>query len=239
MDKLHLDQHISQKFNDDLEELKTQLLEMGGLVEQQVIDALKAVETADSSIADRVLANEPEVDRREVELDENCTMVLARRQPAASDLRMVLAVAKVTRDLERMGDEAQKIAKMAIALNEDGSSPRGYSELRHIGTGVQKMVNATLDAFARFDVETALQVAQDDKNIDREYKSAMRELVTYMMEDPRSISRVMNIMWALRSLERIGDHSRNIAEHIIYLVKGLDVRHISVKEMERQLHKQS
>lgn len=238
MDKLHLDQHISQKFNDDLEELKTQLLEMGGLVEQQVIDALKAVETADSSLAERVLANEPEVDRREVELDENCTMVLARRQPAASDLRMVLAVAKVTRDLERMGDEAQKIAKMAIALNEDGSSPRGYSEVRHIGTGVQKMVNATLDAFARFDVETALQVAQDDKNIDREYKSAMRELVTYMMEDPRSIGRVMNIMWALRALERIGDHSRNIAEHIIYLVKGLDVRHISVKEMERQLHKQ-
>lgn len=236
MDKLHLDQHISKKFNDDLEELKTQLLEMGGLVEQQIIDAVKAIETADSSLAERVLKNEPEVDKREMELDENCTMVLARRQPAASDLRMVLAVAKTNRDLERMGDEAHKVAKMAIALNEDNDASRGYSELRHIGTGVQKMVASTLDAFARFDVEMALQVAQEDKNIDREYKTAMRELITYMIEDPRSITRVMNILWALRSLERIGDHSRNIAEHIIYLVKGLDVRHISVSEMERQLH---
>ncbi len=235
MDNLHLDQHISQQFNADLEELKTQLLEMGGVVEHQIIDAVKAIENADGSLAEKVLITEDEVDKREIQLDEQATMVLARRQPAASDLRMVLAVTKVTRDLERMGDEAQKIAKMAIALNEDGEAPRGYVELRHLGTSVQKMVNATLDAFARFDVATALQVAYDDRNVDREYKTAMRELVTYMMEDPRSISRVMNIMWALRSLERIGDHARNIAEHIIYLVKGLDVRHSSVKEIERQI----
>ncbi|TQV82605.1 phosphate signaling complex protein PhoU [Exilibacterium tricleocarpae] len=235
MDNLHLDQHISQQFNTDLEELKTQLLEMGGVVEQQIIDAVKAIENADGSLAEKVLITEDEIDKREVQLDEQATMVLARRQPAASDLRMVMAVIKVTRDLERMGDEAQKIAKMAIALNEDGEAPRGYVELRHLGTSVQKMVNATLDAFARFDVNTAVQVAHDDRNVDREYKTAMRELVTYMMEDPRSISRVMNIMWALRSLERIGDHARNIAEHIIYLVKGLDVRHTPVKEIERQI----
>lgn len=235
MDNLNLDQHISGQFNADLEELKTQLLEMGGVVQQQIIDAVDAIEQADSELAEKVIVTEDEVDNREVSLDENCTTVLARRQPAASDLRMVLAVSKATRDLERMGDEAQKIAKMAIALNEEGQAPHGYVELRHIGDIVEKMVNSTLDAFARFDVDTAVKVARDDKAVDREYKSAMRELVTYMMEDPRSIGRVMNIIWALRSLERIGDHARNIAEHIVYLVKGLDVRHTSVKEMERQV----
>jgi len=235
MDKLHLDQHISGQFNADLEDLRTQLLEMGGVVQQQIIDAVAAIENADGDLAEKVIVVEDDVDQREVTIDEACTQVLARRQPAASDLRMVLAVSKATRDLERMGDEAQKIAKMAIALNEEGQSPHGYMELRHIGDSVEKMVNNTLNAFARFDVDAALKVAKDDKAVDREYKSAMRELITYMMEDPRSIGRVMNIIWALRSLERIGDHARNIAEHVIYLVKGLDVRHVSVKEMERQI----
>jgi len=182
-----------------------------------------------------VLVNENEVDRREVKLDEDCTVVLARRQPAASDLRLVLAVAKANRDLERMGDEANKVAKMALALSEGGDNTKGYSEVRHIGQIVVKMINLALDAFARYDVLTALEVAQKDKEVDREYESAVRELMTYMMEDPRSISRVMNVMWALRALERIGDHAKNIAEHIIYLVRGLDVRHISVQELERQL----
>lgn len=235
MDKLHLDQHISRQFNADLEDLRTQLLEMGGVVQQQIIDAVAAIENADGELAEKVIVVEDDVDQREVTIDEACTQVLARRQPAASDLRMVLAVSKATRDLERMGDEAQKIAKMAIALNEEGQSPHGYMELRHIGDSVEKMVNNTLNAFARFDVDAAVKVAKDDKAVDREYKSAMRELITYMMEDPRSIGRVMNIIWALRSLERIGDHARNIAEHVIYLVKGLDVRHVSVKEMERQI----
>jgi phosphate transport system protein len=236
MDTLNLGQHISQQFNDDLEELKTQLLEMGGLVEQQIIDALTAITAADSDLAEKVLITEKQVDQREMTLDENCTMVLARRQPAATDLRMVLAVAKINRDLERMGDEAHKVAKMAIHLNEDGGeAPRGYVELRHIGTQVHQMVIMALDAFARFDVDLAVKVAQEDKRVDQEYKSAMRELATYMMEDPRSITRVLNIIWALRALERIGDHASNIAEHVIYLVKGLDVRHISVSEMERQV----
>lgn len=236
MDNLNLDQHISRQFNADLEELKTQLLEMGGLVEQQTIDAVTAITSADSDLAEKVLVVEDEVDNREVTLDENCTMVLARRQPAASDLRMVLAVAKINRDLERMGDEAQKVAKMAIHLNEHGEAPRGYVELRHIGTLVHQMVIMALDSFARFDVDLAVKVAHEDKKVDQEYKSAMRELATYMMEDPRSISRVLNIIWSLRALERIGDHAANIAEHVIYLVKGLDVRHISVKEMERQVN---
>ncbi len=235
MDKLTFDQHISQQFNADLEELKTQVLEMGGLVEQQTINAVTAITSADSDLAEKVLITEEEVDEREVRLDESCTMVLARRQPAASDLRMVLAVAKITRDLERMGDEAHKVAKMAIKLNEDGEAPRGYVELRHIGSIVHQMVITTLDAFARFDVELAIKVAQEDKKVDQEYKTAMRELATYMMEDPRSITRVLNIIWSLRALERIGDHAANIAEHVIFLVKGLDVRHTDVKEMKRQL----
>lgn len=235
MDKLQLDQHISQQYNADLEQLRTQLLEMGGVVEDQVADAVNAIENADSGLAEKVLKTEDEVDRREVELDEACTLILARRQPAASDLRLVLMVAKATRDLERMGDEANKIAKMAIALNDEGESPRGYVELRHLASNVLKLVNTSLDAFARFDVYAAMKVVREDKDIDREYKSSMRELITYMMEDPRSISRVMNVMWALRALERIGDHARNIAEHVIYLVHGMDVRHISPAEIEKQL----
>jgi phosphate transport system protein len=236
MDKLHLDQHISKQFNADLEELKTQLLEMGGIVEQQILDAVKAIETADGDLAEKVIVVEDQVDDFEISLDESCTLVLARRQPAATDLRMVLTVSKITRDLERMGDEAQKVAKMAISLNEEGGSPRGYIELRHIASLVTVMVSHALDAFARYDAIAALEVAKEDKQIDIEYKTATRELATYMMEDPRSIGRVMNVMWALRSLERIGDHARNIAEHTIYLVRGLDVRHSTVSEIEEKLN---
>ncbi|MDO6837940.1 phosphate signaling complex protein PhoU [Paraglaciecola chathamensis] len=232
-----MERHISQRFDSDLEALKSQVLEMGGIVEQQIIDSVKAIESVNRPLAEHVLEVEDDIDRREVLLDENCTMILACRQPAASDLRMVLSVTKMTRDLERMGDEAQKIAQMAIALSDDGAAPGGYEEIRHMGALVQKMVNSVLDAFARFDADKALDVARADTQVDREYKSAMREIVTYMMEDPRSIGRVMNILWALRSIERIGDHARNIAEHIIYLVKGYDVRHTSVHEIEKRLNK--
>ena len=238
MDTLQLDQHISQQYNADLEKLRTELLEMGGLVEDQLADATRAIETADGALAEKVLETEKEVDRREIQLDKECTDILARRQPAASDLRLVLMVTKATRDLERMGDEAAKIAKMALALNDQGESPRGYVELRHLASQVGKLVNVALDAFARFDVYAAIKVVRDDKDIDIEYKSSLRELITYMMEDPRAIKRVMNIMWALRALERIGDHARNIAEHVIYLVHGMDVRHISPSEIEKQIESQ-
>jgi phosphate transport system protein len=138
-------------------------------------------------------------------------------------------------DLERIGDESTKIAKRAILLTEEGESPRGYVEIRHIGDQVRRMVQEALDAFARFDADLALSVAQYDKTVDREYKTALRELVTYMMEDPRSISRVLNVIWALRSLERIGDHARNIAELVIYLVRGTDVRHIGLTRMREEV----
>lgn len=235
MDKINLDNHISRQFNSDLEALKKELLEMGGMVEKQVADAIRSIEEVDSNLAQQVVENEDAVDSMEMAIDEQCTLVLAKRQPAASDLRMVLAVAKAVRDLERMGDEAQKVAMMAIALSEENVSTNGYVELRHIGSGVLRMLRLALDAFARYDVEIALAVVKEDQQVDQDYKTALRELITYMMEDPRSISRVMNVMWALRSLERIGDHARNLAEHLIYLVQGKDVRHVSLSEMEKQV----
>ncbi|MBK8287633.1 MAG: phosphate signaling complex protein PhoU [Cellvibrionales bacterium] len=233
MDNLNFDQHISRQFNTDLEALKAHLLQMGGVGEQQLADCVESLESADSDLAQRVLAAEIHSNNFEISIDEECTRILARRQPAASDLRMVLAVAKIVRDLERIGDESSKIAKMAIILSDQGDSPRGYTEIRHISSHVCHMVRNSLTAFARYDAELALSVAREDKEVDMEYGSAMREMITFMMEDPRTISRVLNVLWALRSLERIGDHARNIAEQVIYLVKGKDARHLSLPEMEK------
>lgn len=230
MDKMHFDQHISQQFNEELEQVKTQMLEMGGSVQKQLEDAVLALEKADSELAGRVLEAEVQVDQMELDIDEACTLLIARRQPAASDLRMVMAVNKTVRDLERIGDEATRIAKMAINLCEEGSAPRGYVEIRHIGNSVRHMLNQSLDAFARYNVEVAMATLSQDEEVDLDYKTALRELVTYMMEDPRSISRVMNIMWALRALERVGDHAKNICEHVVYLVKGQDIRHGNLED---------
>ena len=225
-------EHISHQFETELETIKRHVLGMGGLVERQIEDALHAIIEADSSRAEEILAREHEVNSLEVSVDDEATRILVRRQPAASDLRMVLVLTKTGRDLERVGDEAKKIAKLALKLTEDGPSPRGYYELRHIGLAVREMLHDALDSLARLDVQTALDVVRRDKTLDREYRSATRELITYMMEDPRSISRVINIMWALRALERIGDHSRNIAEYVFYLVKGKDLRHEGLKNIE-------
>ncbi|WP_370980560.1 phosphate signaling complex protein PhoU [Agaribacterium sp. ZY112] len=236
MDSLNLNQHISAQFNEDLEHLRTKLLEMGGLVEDQLKDAVKAIETADGALAEKVIETEKEVDQREIALDQESITLLARRQPAASDLRLVMMVTKATRDLERIGDEANKIAKMAIALNSEGAEGgRGYVELRHLAASVIRLVSRVLDAFARYDVDAAMDVVREDSNVDADYKSAVREMITYMMEDPRVISRVMNIMWALRALERIGDHARNVAEQVIYLVHGTDIRHTPLGEIEKAL----
>ncbi|MCP5325944.1 MAG: phosphate signaling complex protein PhoU [Oceanospirillaceae bacterium] len=225
--------HISQQFNEELEQVKNSLLEMGGLVERQVGDAIRALVEADSALAQKVVEKDAAINAMEMVIDEECTRIIARRQPAASDLRLVIAVSKAVNDLERIGDESAKVARMAIKLCEEGESPRGYVEIRHIGDRVRRMTQEALTAFARLDVETALQVAQEDKDVDQEYQSAMRELVTFMMEDPRSISRVLNVIWSLRSLERIGDHARNISEDVIYLVKGKDVRHTSLADIVR------
>lgn len=235
MDKLHIDQHISQQYNAVLDDLKTEFLEMGGIVEQQIIDSVTAITKLDTELAEKVLAVESKVDEREMALDDLCVQIIARRQPTASDLRLVMSISKATRDLERMGDEAKKIAQMALLISENGEILDGFGELKNLGRRVQQVVSDTLTAFARYDVNTALQIAEEDKAIDEEYDIAMRVLITYMMENPRNISRAMNITWALRALERIGDHAENIAEHIIYLVKGLDVRHKSISEVEEEV----
>lgn len=218
-------QHISQQFNEELDNLRNQVLVMGGLVEKQVVNAVAALENNDTRLAETVVTQEQVVDQLEIDIDEDCIMVIARRQPTAFDLRMVMAVIRTIHDLERIGDEANKIAKMALRLSEEGQAPRGYVEIRHITNNVRAMLSSTLDAFARYDAEAAYTAIQADEQIDLDYKSALREMITYMMEDPRSISRVMNITWVLRSLERIGDHAKNICEHIVYLVEGQDIRH--------------
>lgn len=227
--------HISRNFNKDLTSLREHLMEMGGLVEKQVTDAVEALLKADSGLAEAVLRSESGINDLEILIDEECSRILVLRQPAASDLRMIIASSKAVSDLERIGDEAAKIARLAIQLSEEGESPRGYVEVRHIGAHVRKMLHDSLDAFARLDAESAVGVAAEDREVDIEYRSAMRSLVTFMMEDPRSISRVLNVIWALRSLERVGDHARNLCEQVIYLVKGKDVRHISTDEMEKKV----
>ncbi|MCD6060189.1 MAG: transcriptional regulator PhoU [Moraxellaceae bacterium] len=227
--------HISAQFNAELEEVRSHFLAMGGLVEKQVGDAITALLDANSRLAEEVQTNDQQINRMESQIDEELVRILARRQPAASDLRFIIAVGKSLTDLERVGDEAAKVARYALALVEEGESPRGYVEARHIGSQVRAMLHDALDAFARFDADLAFQVMQRDSEIDTEYKTAMRALMTYMMEDPRAISRVLNVMWVLRSLERIGDHARNISEQLIFLVKGADVRHTSYEQVRQRL----
>lgn len=228
-------QHISAQFNAELEAVTKNLLEMGGNVERQVNSAIESLVKMDTGQAEIVIDRDHAVNQMEVDIDEECSRILARRQPAASDLRLVLAVTKVTTDLERIGDEAAKIARQTIRLSESSSSPSDHVEIQHIGNYVLSMLQKALDAFARLDVEVAVEVVKADKTVDKEYRSAMRSLVTFMMEDPRVIGSVLNEMWALKSLERVGDHTSNIAEHVIYLVRGLDVRHIELDELISQV----
>jgi phosphate transport system protein len=228
--------HISQQYNIELETIRTHLSEMGGMAQRQVNDAIQALIDADVERAEQVVRADIKVNTMEMTIDEECVRILARRQPAASDLRLVIAVTKAITDLERVGDEASKIARQAIAMNKDGLAPRGYIEVRHIGNNVSRMLQDALDAFARLDLDLALTVVQTDKQVDMEYSTAMRELVTFMIEDPRSITRVLNIMWSLRALERIGDHARNLAQYVIYLVNGEDVRHSNLEQIQENIN---
>ncbi|MDC1145157.1 phosphate signaling complex protein PhoU [Porticoccaceae bacterium] len=225
MAKMSFENHIMKQFDDELEEIRTRLMEMGGKVEQQLQNAIRAVSEADSKLAEEVIDEEQRVDDMEVDIDEACILIIARRQPAASDLRLVMMVTKAVNDLERIGDEAKKIANHAVILAEQGGASEGYTEVRHLGQSVSSMLANALDAFARFDVDAAMRTLEEDKQIDLDYKTALRELVTYMMEDPRSITRAINILWVVRSLERIGDHAKNLCEQIVFVVKGKDIRH--------------
>ncbi|KZZ59377.1 transcriptional regulator PhoU, partial [Oleiphilus sp. HI0125] len=217
----------------NLSELRNHFLAMGGLVQRQITDSVDALLNSDTSLAESVAATEKSVDEMERMIDEECTQIIARRQPAASDLRLVISTVKMISDLERIGDEAAKIAKMAIKLSDEGKAPRGYIEVRHISQRVTQMVSGSLDAFARLDANMALEIIREDSSVDAEYGSAIRSLMTFMMEDPRSISQVHNVLWVLRALERIGDHAANVAEYVIFMVKGEDVRHMKIAEAEQ------
>lgn len=233
------EKHIFQKFDVELSNLVDKLLEMGGLVEKQLSDAITAFSEMDTELANAVMVNEEQVDDFDMEIDRLCVRLLATRQPTASDLRLILGVGKSVQDLERIGDEADKIAELTLTMAEDtgmGNSI-GRSKIRYVSQYVSEMLRQILDAYGRLDADLSVSIARKDKIVQEEQESAARELITYMMEDPRSISMVLNVMWALRSLERIGDHVENMAEHLIYTVKGIDVRHSTLKEMKKKIRK--
>ncbi len=229
-------QHISHQFDEEMESLRHKVLKMGGLVEQQIGGAIQALQNTDVTAAEKIIRDDHKVNALEVSIDESCTQILARRQPAASDLRMVVAVIKTITDLERIGDEAEKIAKMAVNLAEnDATFNTRYAGINRLGDLVKRMVHEVLDAYARLDVDAAIKVVRDDEETDREYQDLIRMLITYMMEDPRTISEALDVVWAARALERIGDHAKNIGEYVIYLVKGKDIRHLDLEEVEKNI----
>ncbi len=232
MDKPTMSRHISGKFNEELEAVRNQVLSMGGLVEQQLRDSLYAIEKSDHDLAEQILRRDTKINALEVQIDEACVQIIAKRQPAASDLRLIIAIFKTISDLERIGDEAERIAKVALeSFNKD--QQEFLLSLENLGQLVLTMLHGVLDAFARMDLDSAYEVHQMDAQADRQYEALTRQLMTYMMEDPRGIPKVMNVLWSARSLERIGDRCQNIAEYIIFFVKGKDVRHVSAESMEQ------
>jgi phosphate transport system protein len=228
--------HISKQFDNDLEHIRSRVLGMGGLVEQQLLNALKALTEGDVALGEKVISEEVKVNSLEVAIDEECTRILARRQPAAGDLRLVMAVIKTITDLERVGDEAEKIAKMGIHLAERQGARSYYVGINAMGNYVRRMVHDALDAFARMDSKAAVEVARQEPESDEQYAAILRQLITYMMEDPRNITSAIDAVWVARALERIGDHARNISESVIYFVEGKDVRHISIEQMEKEVN---
>ncbi len=234
MDKMNIGHHISRQYNEELEDIRNKVLTMGGLVEEQVANAVSALVNGNARLAERVVSSDYKINNMEVDLDEECSRVLARRQPTASDLRLVMAVIKTITDLERIGDEAERIGSMALHLNEEPAAKQQSAQIEHLGQHVRQMLHDALDCFARMDAEGASKVWQEDRKVDQAYEAIMRELITYMMEDPRSIPRVLDVMWSARALERVGDRASNICEYVIYLVKGKDVRHTSLEQIEAE-----
>ena len=229
MDNMNLNKHISGQFNTELEAVRNNVLAMGGLVEQQLADALVAIHDQDLELARRIVETDLRVNDMEISIDEECTRIIAKRQPTASDLRLILMISKAVTDLERMGDVADKLARTVI--NNTSRSHPPLVSLESMGRQAIKMLHDALDAFARMDVEAAIQLYHDDDKIDRQYESIIRELMTYMMEDPRTIPQVLEVLWAARSLERIGDRCQHISDYIIYCVKGKDVRHTKISDL--------
>jgi phosphate transport system protein len=235
METADLTHHISRRFNQDLEKVRNQMLQMGGFVEQQLHRAILALVEGDGRLGESVAADDHKVNGMELSIDEECSRILALRSPAAGDLRVIIAIIKTITDLERIGDEGEKIAYIASRLATMEQPEDRYREVKHLGRHVAQMVHDALDAFARMDSRAALRTAQEDRMVDEEYDSIQRQCITFMMEDSRTVRRALEIMWIVRALERIGDHAKNICEYVIYMVHGKDIRHTSLDEVAEQL----
>jgi phosphate transport system protein len=227
------DHHTSKQFDHELEDVRTRVLAMGGLVEEQISKAMEALATGNMDLIEHVIEEDTRVNAMEVELDEACSHVIARRQPAAGDLRLIIAVVKTITDLERIGDEAEKIARMAKLIHTAERLHMPRLELKHVAMLAVAMLRKALDAFARLDARAASEVVRQDQAVDSEFRSILRQLITFMMEDPRTISRCLEVLFVAKALERIGDHSKNMAEYVVYMVEGRDVRHLPVEDVER------
>jgi phosphate transport system protein len=234
MESADLTHHISRRFNEDLERVRAQVLQMGGFVEQQLLKAITALVEGDSRLGEAVATEDYKVNGMEVSIDEECSRILATRSPAAGDLRVVVAIIKTITDLERMGDEGERIGYIASRLADMERPADKYREVKHLGRQVAQMVHDSLDSFARMDSQAALRTARQDKQVDEEYEAIQRQCLTFMMEDPRQIRRALEIMWVVRSLERIGDHAKNICEYVVYMVHGKDIRHTSLDDAVRE-----
>lgn len=235
METSDLSHHILSRFNADLEGVRSGVLQMGGLVEQQLQNGIKALCDGDSRLGEEVARLDHKVNAMEVAIDDDCSRILATRGPTASDLRLIVAVIKTITDLERIGDETEKLGHIATRLASVERPADRYREIKHLGDHVADMVHGALDAFARLDTEAAVAVARKDRVVDEEYEALQRQCITFMMEDPRSIRRALDVLWVARALERIGDHAKNICEYVIYMVLGKDVRHVRLEDVERQI----
>jgi phosphate transport system protein len=228
-------EHLSKQYDQDLDALRSRVLEMGGLVEAQIGMAIEAYTSGNSALVDQVIENDRRVNGFEVGIDDDCIHIIARRQPAAVDLRTIMAIGKIVTDLERIGDEAEKIARTTRQLQETVRTPLPQlADVRHAADAARSMLHRALDAFARRDVAEAAQVVKEDMVVDSEFRAVLRQLITYMMEEPRTITAAIGIIWIGKAAERIGDHAKNIAEQVIYIVKGADVRHTDMANLERQ-----
>lgn len=225
--------HLSKSFDNDLHDVIELFMQMGHMAAEQVMVATRALIAADEATAKKVIEDDHLINQLEIKIDEQIILLVAKRQPAANDLRLVMALSKGIVDFERVGDEAEKIARMACQLIEDGASPRGYSEVQHLSNQVRLMLLDAIDAFSNMNPQQAFSVLQSDTAVNEEYQSATRALMTYIMEDSRHVSKVINILWVLRALERVGDHAKNIAELVIFCTSGKDVRHTDFMQVEQ------
>ena len=235
MENSKISHHISGQFNKELEDVRNKVLAMGGLVEQQLELAIDALTTSDLELAEKVIAQDGQIDEIEKEINLECTQILALRQPTAFDLRLLLTIIKIIHELERVGDKAVRIAESAIKISGDVNSlPR--HEVDHMIDLVKSMLDHALDAFARMSVEEVPNITGRDEKVDREYDNIVRLLITHMMEDPRNITRSLDVLTTVRALERVGDHARYICEHLVYMIKGEDVRHLSQEQLVEKIN---